>query len=291
MKNILLLLSSIVLLAFTNCETSTDSAKEEEKPMSSADPVDNLHRVWRLTAYELLDSNGALDDKQKESLEKRTLRDGHQMVLIPSKTGNTVIGQVYEDFTWEYQPDAATITLKKKRANTILKNVEIKQEGKRLTLTTEEDGFAKLKFVSTSELADPIIDEPFHTSNNEWRIKATKYEEPSELKKRLLNFITHNKLLFKASIENPNRSFTNSKSNGIITVYKGAIGFQKESAIPTEWTYTFYDEYQAKDAYKLLLKYMKKKPMKKIVKGDWKIANMEILEELEAKIKADIEAK
>ncbi len=285
MKNTMFILT-IFCFILSSCQTASEP-KEVEAPISE-NPLDNLPRIWQLKDYDLINSDGNLDDTQKESLEQKTKRDGLQFCFIPNQIGNSITGEIYEEFTWDYNVADASLIMKKKASENKWTEVKIEKGEKRWTLTAIENNNAKIELVGRGSLTANIEEEPFHPINNKWRTKAQKHEELPVLKGRLLNFVTHYRYLFKASIDNPKRSFTNSKSDGIITIYKGAVGFIDEKKIPTEWTYAFYDEYQAQDAYKLFKKYMNNKTIKREAPKDWKPVNLQILTELEAKIKADI---
>lgn len=285
MKNTIFLFT-ICCLFFTSCETATES-KDTEVPVSE-NPLDNLPKIWQLKNYTLINADGDLDEKKKKSLERKVKRAGLQVCFIPNQIGNTITGEIYEEFSWDFNVAAATINLKKKKAQQKWTDVKIIKEDNSWKLTAIEDNIANIELIASASLAANIEEEPFHPINNKWRIKATKHEDETALKGRLLNFVSHYKYLFKASIDNPKRSFTNSKSDGIILIYKGAIGFIDEKKIPTEWTYAFYDEYQAKDAYDQFKKYMNNKAIKREPVKNWKPVNFQILTELEAKIKTDI---
>ncbi|MFT4665968.1 MAG: ribosome-associated toxin RatA of RatAB toxin-antitoxin module [Patescibacteria group bacterium] len=285
MKNTIFFFA-ICCLFLSSCQTATES-KETEAPISE-NPMDNLPRIWQLRDYDLINAEGNLDASQKESLEGKVKREGLQFCFIPNQTGNSITGEIYEEFIWDFNVADATIIMKKKSSENKWTDVRIEKGGKSWKLTATENNIAKIELIGSASLTANIAEEPFHPLNNQWRVKATKYEEVSALKERLLNFVTHYKYLFKASIDNPKRSFTNSKSGGIILIYKGAIAFVGEKKIPTEWSYAFYDEYQAKDTYKLFKKYMNNKTITKEALSDWKPVNLQILRELETKIKADI---
>jgi len=233
MKNTIFILI-ICCLFLASCQTATET-KEQEAPISE-NPLDNLPRIWQLKNYTLLDNNESLDSQQKKSLEYKAKREGMQVCFLPNQLGNSITGEIYEGFSWDFNLADASIVMKKKGGEYKWTNVKIEKGEKSWILTATENNTANIELYSSATLAANLEEEPFHPINNQWRIKATKHEDESVLKERLLNFVTHYKYLFKASIDNPKRSFTNSKSDGIILIYKSAIGFIDEKKIPSEWT-------------------------------------------------------
>lgn len=282
---------TIILLACNiGNEQEKEQNKEEESPEVKIEITsDQLIKVWKLVEIDIRKNRPDITEKQRKSLEARHVSKGHLLTLYPLSVSGLLVESYYSVHAWEYDAESKHIVLKTGASNIKLENVEMTKKGSDHYLSLDDDLLGRLKFIAYSDSRENYKTDPFYPGNNEWRLKAENGEDDRQLKLRVLNLIQHYAYLFKASIDDPDKTFTNRFSKSIINVYKGGIGLVKKSQITEDWIGTFYNEEQGLKAYDFLKKYMKNRALKKEVVDDWKQTNYELLTELKAKIEADLE--
>ncbi len=137
-----------------------------------------------------------------------------------------------------------------------------------------------LTFVGDEKRLKAIADEPFHLSNNTWRVKPTQKETDAEIKQRLKNNLTFFALFYKSVIvkNHPVISFYGLPS--CLKWYGGGIYLEKKEALNKTWVNSFYSNEQAMKAYSIMDKVMEKKytwPKQNI---GWVKKNLFVLEQM-----------
>lgn len=125
--------------------------------------------------------------------------------------------------------------------------------------------------------------DPFHFSNNEWRIKPTSAETSAQIKQRLKDCI-HFFILFydqRIAAASDEVSFVGLPSP--FKWYGGAIYIQNKKEVQDKWVNTYYNREQAMKAYALAdeligLKYNWPK------EGNWLNKNVAVLRQMEIKL-------
>ncbi|MEO6489356.1 MAG: hypothetical protein ABIO04_05385 [Ferruginibacter sp.] len=132
--------------------------------------------------------------------------------------------------------------------------------------------------------ADPKKD-PFHISNNSWRVKPGKAESDEEIKQRLKDCI-HFYILYydqKINAHSDEISFVGLPS--CFKWYGGGIFLQKQNEIQDKWANCFYNKQQALKAYHIADRLLSEKynwPKT----GNWLMKNVAVLRQMEVKINA-----
>ncbi len=92
-------------------------------------------------------------------------------------------------------------------------------------------------------------DDPFHSANNNWRIKPEGKESYRQLTERVAGYCKHVALILKAGIDRKQEVFDFGFSQGPVQIYQNAIGVHDYEIVPRYWKECFYNEADASSAY------------------------------------------
>lgn len=114
-------------------------------------------------------------------------------------------------------------------------------------------GFRKMFFKKEAAMNINYEEDPYYPDNNIWRIRAQRNISETEIKLKVINYLTHYKFLFKSALRVNNKmKFTNKYSRGILQIYKSKIDLVDRDKIGEDWYSLFYDEKEALKAYDYL---------------------------------------
>ena len=242
----------------------------------------SLEGSWRL--YDIVPANEEEADFATTATLKRGVQDGGILSFFKDHhysemdgSGNFIRGK------WEGKP-GSSITLRDEKSNK--KNVSLKSEknqsGKTInSLAIEKDGLV-YKYIKVAHSLEKPRNDPFHPSNNQWRIRPTKQENPKELSNKMAGYFKHLALLLKATKERKEGVVSFEYSKGPVKIYNGAIGIYPYHLVPPEWKNIFYNEGNALAAYSLFESYLKRSNYKGAGVGDWIEDDYNILQSIYA---------
>lgn len=128
-------------------------------------------------------------------------------------------------------------------------------------------------------------EDPFHQSNNQWRLRPNRKESDQEIRARLSNYILHNAYILKSAYEKNATSVSFKNSSGPIKIYKSAIGIVNEDKIKNEWLNCFYDNEDAMKAFNMYSSSLGSRGVAKgTPTGDWVKDDYDVLISLHAQI-------
>jgi hypothetical protein len=165
-------------------------------------------------------------------------------------------GDKYEFGTWKWLKEGERISFSpKEKSETYEINIELKEDS---IYQIELKNSRSIKRFNRQEiLFDDYKEEPFHLSNNEWRLKASHKENKQELTNRLSNYFKHMTYLLKAADKRDLQVISFEYSMGIIKIYNSGIGITEDEFIPYNWKTIFYDESQYKETRSIYVSYLK----------------------------------
>ncbi|NNL93741.1 MAG: hypothetical protein HKO66_15975, partial [Saprospiraceae bacterium] len=129
-------------------------------------------------------------------------------------------------------------------------------------MTLNIDSVGEYTFHQEHEMLKDVKTDPYHHSNNKWRITPDKFEKKKELNQRMNNFLTHYKYLLSSASERPNSKIRLKHSLGILKIFDGGLGLKEEDDIPTDWLHSYFSDSQAVDMYKDINKHFRGKVIK-----------------------------
>jgi hypothetical protein len=129
---------------------------------------------------------------------------------------------------------------------------------KQMILMTPSDR-KKTEYRADGKVHDNPADDPFHASNNLWRIKPTRAEADSAIKRRAEQCV-----LFYARFlaDNAGREAATISFTGLPTCfkwYRGGVSVTNKSKLQPAWFNCFYNEQQGIKAHEMIEKIISKK--------------------------------
>jgi hypothetical protein len=117
----------------------------------------------------------------------------------------------------------------------------------------------KVEYKADAKVQQNPTDDPFHASNNQWRIKPTKEESDSAIKQR-----TEQCVLFysKFLADNANRGSNIISFVGFPTCfkwYRGGVSIKSAEKLEAQWINCYYNKAQAMKAYAMIDEIIDKK--------------------------------
>jgi hypothetical protein len=100
-------------------------------------------------------------------------------------------------------------------------------------------------------------DNPYHPSNNTWRIKPSTAESDAQIKERVKNHLTHLIKILEAGTKHQMKVMSFRSSPSMFHQYNGGVGLETASKVQEGWTNCFFDKKDAKKAYDMMEKSMK----------------------------------
>jgi len=137
-----------------------------------------------------------------------------------------------------------------------------------------------LKFISNGRVFKSTAEEPFHISNNQWRIAPRKAESSQQIAARLKANLHFFMLYYKEAIAKETATVSFYGLPSCLKWYAGGIYLRKKEELDNRWNNCFYNEAQAMEAYKLMDKVLDKKYEWPKNETNWLKKNLFVLEQM-----------
>lgn len=128
---------------------------------------------------------------------------------------------------------------------------------KNLILKTGKE--KSVKYIADGRKQLNFLNNPFYAANNKWRIKPSKLETDTEIKKRIIDCVVFYNKFFQ---DNADRSAATISFYGLPTCFKwysGGISIINKDKLSQKWTDCFYNKDQAVKGQQLLENIITKK--------------------------------
>ncbi len=153
-----------------------------------------------------------------------------------------------------------------------------------IVVNTGIDSETKLTYVADGKSYTDISNDPFHISNNQWRIKPRQPETELQLRQRLKQFLWFHVLLYRDNLAREEKVISFYGFPTCLKWYAGGIFIIKKEDLPANWYGCFYNKEQALKAYAIMDDIIGKKynwPKEKI---SWVKKNLSVLEQMYANL-------
>ena len=179
-------------------------------------------------------------------------------------SGNFIRGK------WDLKQDNS-ISLTYQESKTKNDRIKSEKNNKRKTFNSLqiEKRDVVFKYIKATQPLEKYTNDPFYTSNNQWRTKPHAPENTKELYNKMAGYFKHLALLSKAAKDRKQEIVSFEFSKGPVKIYNGAIGIYPYEIVPQEWKHTFYNDSSALAAYSLFKNYLKTSDYKGAGVGDW----------------------
>ncbi|HKP32703.1 MAG TPA: hypothetical protein VJT83_08245 [Chitinophagaceae bacterium] len=113
----------------------------------------------------------------------------------------------------------------------------------RLTLVWQKDGRnLSMHLTSDAKVHANIFNDPFHPSNNKWRVRPSKPETDSAIHERVKQCVRFYALYLRDNIKKNRSTINFSGLPSCFRWYSGGLGLLDEDSLPYEWDQCFYSE-------------------------------------------------
>ena len=143
-----------------------------------------------------------------------------------------------------------------------------------------ESNDAKLRFVSSGKQYRNASDNPFHISNNLWRVAPKNAESDAAVKQRLKEFIHFHILFYRDNLAKDEKAISFYGFPTVLKWYAGGIFIIKEKDLPNNWIQCFYNKAQAQKARAMMEEVVGKKYQWPKGNISWVIKNLNVLEQM-----------
>ncbi len=243
--------------------------------------------TWRL--YDATEIKAAQngDSFSREAALKKMVQEGKLLIIFEDGKYTSFENKaVYTTGNWKYitAQNALRLSPNETAETTTPVKFEKTTSGKKtLTLYREKENIA-LQFIKEAVLTEQQTDDPFHSSNNQWRLKPAQAEDSAQLSERLLNYIRHLALVLKAAKDRKQAIVSFEYSMGPVKIYDGGIGVHPFELLPDYWKNAFYNEGDARRAYRMYESHLQKSSYRGASSGSWVEDDYNILLSLYAQI-------
>lgn len=161
--------------------------------------------------------------------------------------------------TWAYDDDKKTIRLQYADGKTGLYKIKAVKSTELRLVNTGIKSETELKFISGGVNYKHTSDDPYHVTNNTWRIAPAKAETEDEIKARLKGWLMFHILFYRDAILKEVKQVSFYGFPTCVKWYGGGVVMRKQDELPQNWIDCFYNKQQALRAYTLIDNVFKKK--------------------------------
>jgi hypothetical protein len=233
----------------------------------------NLLGTWRLYDIEQpKDSSKSGDDFSSIADLKEIVKEGETLSFFEDESFSDIKGEgIYTTGNWHFLKKNNSLSLIKagKTSSPVLIKIEKNATGKQVLSLLTEDKSLLVKYIKEAVPLKTFTNDPFHKTNNQWRIKPAQAEDSAQLTSRLTNYLKHLAFILKAAQERKLEIVSFEFSQGPVKIYNGGIGAHPYDIVPAMWKKCFYNEADAFTTYRSYEKYLMNNHYKGAGTGDW----------------------
>ncbi|QRQ99661.1 hypothetical protein [Dyadobacter sandarakinus] len=231
----------------------------------------NLSGTWRLTGISEMDEAMIVDPRGKKLLRQQ-VTDNHELLI--SFFEDSTFTQIrtngeYDQGRWAVDTSTSSLFLTSGRSTLeIAMDFDVTREGSRMLVLDFSPGNS-VSLVEYARRTGGFREDPFHPSNNTWRIRPQRPENRSQLVYRLTNYIRHNAYLLNNAALRKDQTVSWEFSEGIIKLFNVGVGVVKEDKMPQSWINCFYSRENALEARAIFEDYLLKAKHPGHNTGNW----------------------
>lgn len=286
-KFTILLCSCLQLLS---CNNSTDNSKATVKTTN-----DSSTEIKAQYAVNLIDLSGNKNMNEllcqgwelNEDLENlANSSDAEGMLPVRSfylSTDSTYIRNprnLLEYGRWRFDDATKIIVLQRSSGEKTQYKIGGLAAKELVVVKKGESNDAKLQFVSCGKRYSNSSNDPYHISNNLWRVAPKKAETDAAIKQRLKNFVRFHILFYKDNLAKDEKTISFYGFPTCVKWYAGGIFILKERDLPNNWIQCFYNKEQAQKARLMMEEVVNKKYHWRKGNISWVIKNLNVLEQM-----------
>jgi hypothetical protein len=182
---------------------------------------------------------------------------------------------------WEYDSVAKTITLhyKVEKGMDVYKIAALAAD-EMILVNRGISTSTNLKFIASGKRFKEAKDEPFHMSNNQWRVRPYSKETDDQVKQRLKDNLHFFILFYRDAIAKNSKHVSFWGLPSCLKWYAGGIYLVKKEELNPVWIECFYNKDQAMKAYAIMDEVMNKKYSWPKDQRNWVQKNATVLQQM-----------
>ena len=187
--------------------------------------------------------------------------------------------------TWNFDNASKKINLTHNNRNKDEYKIAQLAADELVVINTGIESITKLKYVSEGKTYVQPTEDPFHISNNRWRIKPQYSETDTQLKQRLKEYLHFHILFYRDNLARQEKTISFYGFPTCLKWYVGGIFIIKKEELAENWYKCFYNNAQALKAYIMMDDLIGKKynwPTDKSM--SWVKKNLTVLEQMYEKL-------
>lgn len=185
---------------------------------------------------------------------------------------------------WKFDETSKVITLLKSNGGKTEYKLGALTPKELIVVNVGEANNIKQHFIAPAKRYNDVSKDPYHISNNQWRVSPQKQETDEEIRKRLKSFLNFHLLFYRDNLANDEKTISFYGFPTCIKWYAGGIFIIKEKDLSENWIKCFYNKGQAQKARAIMEEVIGKKYQWKKGNISWVIKNLNVLEQMYEKI-------
>lgn len=228
---------------------------------------EELSNIWTLSDIKFIGKDNASTSLLDEAINNEKTEKGFTLGFFNDGNGFQLRKGVYKSFKWKLSNEELELTFK--THTTKIPVLDYLKTKTRTTLLLDFKKDGDFEFVLTGNMLSNISNDPFYPENNEWRKKPSRKETKKELHNRVKNYVKHNALILKAASERSADVISFEHSQGVIKIYRSAIGIINYENISPQWYTCFFNKEDAEKGYYIYEEYLSKNKYRGASTGEW----------------------
>lgn len=241
---------------------------------------ESITKTWRLTEIVFDDAFYNSTGSHEKRVIQGQIGQGYLLTLFPDKVASRLIDNKFEVLEWEFSADSILFVKNELTKDTFYVLGSEENKGYRF-LECRYKNIGKYKFVEEHDMLSDITLDPYHPSLNTWRKAASEYETNAQLRKRIMNYLDHQKALLLSSSKRPNTKIRLKNSLGPLRIFDGGIGLKPKEQLPKEWLHTYFSDSQGYEVYDRLNKHFTKRIMSIDSTHGWRVDDYNLIDSLQ----------
>ena len=232
----------------------------------------SLYGTWRLYNVEpQAEKSGGLSFSEQAALQQ-IVKDGNLLCFFEDGSYTELKGNgEYQtgNFIYSGSKPALQFITNGKQSAPVEARLETGKKGQQVLSLPEQQQNLVFTFIKEAAAGKNVRDEPFYAGNNRWRSKPEAPETAEQQLDRFTNYLKHVALILKAAKEGKQDIVSFAFSQGPIKIYNGGIGIHPYEIVPQSWKNCFYNEADARSAYRQYEQYLRNSTYKGAGTGNW----------------------
>ncbi|TCJ19008.1 hypothetical protein EPD60_00920 [Flaviaesturariibacter flavus] len=240
--------------------------------------MENLSGSWALYDVESKghDKDGQANELANLAKMKRMIADGQVLSFFPDSTFSELGGaKAYAHGHWRFNERKQQLLLQYNDGSERVVSVETVADKKARIMLTDRN--IVRSYLQTTTPLSSYQEDPYHPSNNGWRIRPDSSENSRQLQARLGGYFRHLIYLLQAAKSRKQDVVSFEFSQGPVKIYDGGIGIHPLHIVPRKWTETYYNKQDALKAYRMYEHYLATNSYRGAATGEWVVDDRNIL--------------